>query len=214
MLNLNFKERTQKENTHSLRESGVIPAVMYGKKTESTPISVALNDFQKVWRDAGESSVISLVKDGETHDVLIQDVEVHPVTELPLHIDFYALEKGQKVEVAIPLNYVGESPAVKNLGGLLIKVMHELEIEAEAAHLPNDIEVDISLIVDFDSRITVGDLKLPAGVVAKVDKDEVVVIAEEAKEMEEEETATEVDISSIEVEKKGKEETEEETSEK
>jgi len=178
MLNLNFKDRTNKENTDFLRESGVVPAVMYGKKTESTPISVALNDFQRVWHEVGESSVISLVKDGETYDVLIHDVEVHPVTELPLHIDFYTLEKGQKVEVSIPLSYVGESPAVKNLGGLLIKVMHELEVEAEAAQLPNEIEVDISTLVDFDSRITVGDLKLPTGVIAKVDKDEVIVIAE------------------------------------
>jgi len=213
MLNLNFKDRTNKENTDFLRESGVVPAVMYGKKTESTPISVALNDFQRVWHEVGESSVISLVKDGETYDVLIHDVEVHPVTELPLHIDFYTLEKGQKVEVSIPLSYVGESPAVKNLGGLLIKVMHELEVEAEAAQLPNEIEVDISTLVDFDSRITVGDLKLPTGVIAKVDKDEVIVIAEEAKEMEEEDTPTEVDISSIEVEKKGKEESEDSSEE-
>ena len=205
MLNLNFTKRNKKESTEGLRGAGFLPAVFYGKKTESTSISVPLSDFNRVWKIAGESAVIGLDSSGEKHDVLIQDVAMNPMTGVPIHVDFYVLEKGQKVEVAIPLEFIGESPAVKNLGGMLIKVMHELEVEAEAKDLPTMIEVDISSLVDFESRITVADLKLPSGVTAMADPEEVVVIADEAKE-EVEEVVAPVDIASIEVEKKDKEE--------
>ena len=213
MLRLPFTERNTKEKTEALRGSGFVPAVFYGKKTASTPITVSLNAFQRIWKSAGESTVVSIENESEQHDVLIHEVDIHAVTGVPLHIDFYALLKGQKVEVAIPLLYIGESPAVKNLGGVLIKVIHELEVEAEAARLPSEIAVDISALVDFESRITVSDLKLPPGVIAKVDADEVVAIVDEAKEIEEEKPLEEVDMASIEVEKKGKEEAEETVSE-
>ncbi|PIP55910.1 MAG: 50S ribosomal protein L25 [Candidatus Zambryskibacteria bacterium CG22_combo_CG10-13_8_21_14_all_42_17] len=211
MLSIKISKRNLKDKTEELRVSGLLPAVFYGEKTKSTPISLSIHDFKKIWKDAGESTVVSLIDGSEKHDVLINEVQIHPVTDEPIHADFYALEKGQKVEVEIELEYVGESPAVKNLGGILVKVLHEIEVEAEAANLPQSIEVDISSLVDFEARITVADLKLPAGVVALADPEEVVAIVNEAKE--EEESAEEVDISSIEVEKKGKTETEGEDNE-
>ncbi len=186
-----------------------IPAVFYGPKAESTPIWVNEVDFLKVWKEAGESTVVTLSLDGETHDTLIHDVNREPVKGDIRHVDFYVLEKGKKVEISIPLEFIGVSEAVKTLGGNLVKVLHEVEIEAMPKDLPHAIEVDISALVDFDSQIHAGDLKLPAGVVLKTDAEEVVALVAEAKE-EEEVAPAEIDMSSIEVtDKKGKKDEEE-----
>jgi len=185
-----------------------IKAVFYGPKVASTSIFVNESDFIKVFREAGESTVVTLTGGTEEHDTLIHDVKRDPVSDRVIHIDFYVMEKGKKVEVSVPLDFTGEAPAVK-LGGNLIKVLHEIEIEAFPKDLPHSIEVDVSSIVDFDTQIKVGDLKLPAGVTAKTDADEVVALAAAAKE-EVEEVAAPIDMSAIEIsEKKGKKEEEE-----
>lgn len=186
-----------------------IPAVFYGPKAESTPIWVNEADFLRVWKEAGESTVVTLSLDDETHDTLIHDVNREPVKGAIRHVDFYVLEKGKKVEISIPLEFIGVSEAVKTLGGNLVKVLHEVEIEAMPKDLPHAIEVDISTLIDFDSQIHAGDLKLPAGVVLKTDAEEVVALVAEAKE-EAEEAPAEIDMSSIEVtDKKGKKDEEE-----
>ena len=108
------------------------------------------------------------------------------------------------MEVAIPLEYIGTSPAVE-AGANLVKVLHELEVEADPMNLPHDITVDISVLAAIGDKIHVKDLKLPAGIELKVDAEEVVALAQEVVEEKEEEVAP-VDLSAIEVEKKGKEE--------
>ncbi len=205
MITLNAKKREKKDN-EKLKKDGFIPAVFYGKKEESTMISVPLNDFLKVWKEAGESSVITLEGEAGKKDALIKDVDFDPVTNIPRHADFYVFEEGHKLEVSVPLEFVGVSPAVKELGGILVKVLHELQIEAMPKDLPHEIEVDISRIVDFDSQIIAQDIKLPEGVSLVEDPEEVVALFSEAKEEEEEEQPA--DISEIEVEKKGKKEEE------
>src|SRR6185312_7226073 len=109
----------------------------------------------------GESSVISLTGLGTAKDALIHEVEFDVVTGKPLHADFYAIQKGQTVTVSIPLEFDGISPAVKDLGGILTKVMHDLEIECEPKDLPQAIHVDISTLTGLDSQILVSDLNLP-----------------------------------------------------
>jgi large subunit ribosomal protein L25 len=113
-----------------------------------------------------------------------------------IHVDFYIIEKGKKVEVNIPINFVGVSFAQKDLGGSLVKVMHEIEVSAEASNLPHEINVDISVLTDFDARILVKDIKLGTGVTFVTDEEEVVALVTPAKEEVEEESAT-VDISAI-----------------
>lgn len=186
-----------------------IPAVFYGPKAESTPIWVNESEFTRVWKEAGESTVVTLSLDGEENDTLIHDVDREPVKGLIRHVDFYVLEKGKKVEISIPLEFIGVSEAVKTLGGNLVKVLHEIEIEAMPKDLPHAIEVDISALVDFDSQIHAGDIKLPSGVTLKTDAEEVVALVAEAKE-ESEEAPAEIDMSAIEVtDKKGKKDEEE-----
>jgi large subunit ribosomal protein L25 len=203
MFKLKVEKRDLKEGLDLLRRSGKIPAVFYGPKDPSTPIKLSLADFKKAWKTAGESTVVSLEGEGIDADVLIHDVDLDPVTDVAIHADFYAIEKGKKLSVDVPLEFIGISPAVKDFGAVLVKVLHDIEIEALPKDLPHKLEVDISGLVTFDSVLTAKDIKLPVGVTLKVKPDEVVASVYEPKE--EVAEVTPVDLSTIEVEKKGKE---------
>jgi large subunit ribosomal protein L25 len=211
VIQLKAQKRDKKGTKHSvkLREDGRVPAVVYGKKETATAITLSEKEFQKALEDAGESTVLELVGVGETKDVLIHDIDRDPVRGTVRHVDFYAIEKGKPVEVSVPIEFTGVSPAEKELGGSLMKVMHEVEIEALPKDLPHEVILDISILKTFEDQAHASDIMLPAGVTLKTDPDEVIALVTEAKE--EEEEPTEVpDLSSIEVEKKGKAESEEE----
>lgn len=207
MLSLEIKPRKVGCSLYKIRNEGLMPAVFYGKKEKSTPISVSLVDFLKVWKQAGESSIVVLKGENGDVEVLIQEVDLDPITEKPRHADFYVFEKGHKIKVDVPLEFTGTSPAVKDLGGILIRVLHKLKIEAMPKDLPSKIEVDISPLVNFESQIVAGGLVLPSGVALIEDPTEVIALVSEPKEEKEEEAAP-VDLSAIEVEKKGKKEEE------
>lgn len=162
------------KGVQALRKKGILPAVVYGGKEESLPIEIAAKDFGRVLKEAGESTVVQLDVDGEKKNVLIHDVDFDPITNEPRHVDFYAVRKGQKVEVEVPLVFVGEAPAVKELGANLIKVLHELNIEAEATHIPHEIQVDVSGLAAIDQQIDAKDLPLPPGVTLLTKPDDVV----------------------------------------
>ena len=205
MITLEAQKRDSSQNLDTLRKEGKMPAVFYGKKTESTPITLLQRDFLKVWKQVGESGVVTIKSSTGTVDTLIHDVDIDPVSDIPRHADFYVFEKGKKVLVDVPLVFVGISPAMKDLGGSLVKALHELKISADPQHIPHEIEVDISPLIDFSSKIFAGDLKLPVGVTLIELPEEVVVSTAAPKEEKEEEVAPEpVDLSAIEVEKKGK----------
>lgn len=207
MITLDATKRDIKADLAEIRKEGKMPAVFYGKKTESTPITLVHKEFVKAWHKAGESGVISIKTPEGTVDTLIKDVNLDPVTDIPRHADFYVFEKGKKIELDVPLEFVGVSPVVKDLGGSLVKALHEIKISADPQHIPHNIEVDISALVDFDSKILAGDLKMPTGVELIELPTEVVAAAARPKEEEVEDT-TPVDLSAIEVEKKGKKEEE------
>lgn len=207
-MELTAQKRDTKTSPKSLRDKGVLPAVVYGRKEASTPVAVDAKTFGKVFKAAGESTVITLKGLGQDKQVLINEVAVDAVSGTPLHADFYAIEKGQKVTVSVPLEFEGVSPAVKDLGGILTKVMHELEITVEPAGLPHAILVDISKLATLEDQIKVSDLALPKDADISVDPDEVVAMISVAKEETEEAPA---DISSIEIsEDRGKKEEEDE----
>ncbi len=205
MLSLTIEKRDMKQKPQALRKTGKIPAVFYGPKEATTPVIVSTPEFKKVWKKAGESSVI-ILKDaaGNEHEALIHEVDVHPLTSEPRHADFYVIEKGKKVQVAVPLIFAGISPAVKDSGGILVKVRREIEIEAAPRDLPHDLTVDISKLVQLTDVILAKDLPLPTGVELKISPDEVVASISVAKE-EVEEAPAAIDMTAIEVETKGKE---------
>ena len=203
MITLTVEKREATSQLPALRAKGFIPAVFYGHKQDSTSISVKEVEFMKVWKQAGESSVINLKGEGMDHEVLIQDIDLDPVTDKVRHADFYVIEKGKKVTVNIPLEFTGVAPAVKDLGGILVKVLHELEIEAMPKDLPHNLVVDVSSLATFEDRVFAKDVVLPAGVVLLSKPDEVVASVAQAVEEKVEEVP--VDLTAIEVEKKGKE---------
>ena len=189
------------------RQDGKLPAVLYGRKEKSASLFIDSIKFDKIFKEAGESSVITVKTGDGDKSVLIHDVQFSPISGKPVHVDFYAIEKDKKVEVDISLVFVGESPAVRELGGILVKVLHEIKVEALPADLPSELEVDISKLKDFESQIHVKDLIVPATVTILNESDEVIALVETAREEEPEEETT-PDLSSIEVEKKGKQEEE------
>ncbi len=208
MLSLTAEKRVSTDKLDALRKAGKIPAVFYGPKEVSTSVSLDAKEFAKVWKKAGESSVV-ILKDatGTEHETLIHEVDIHPLSGEVRHADFYVIEKGKKVEVSVPLTFAGISPAVKDKAGILVKVHREIEIEAAPRDLPHDLTVDISKLVELTDVIKAKDLTLPKGVELKINPEEVIASIAEAKE-EVEEAPAAIDMSAIEVEKKGKEEVE------
>jgi large subunit ribosomal protein L25 len=187
--------------------TGRIKAVVYGPKFPSTSISIDQKEFTKMLKDAGESSIITLKGLDADHDVLIHEVQKNVVKGTIVHADLYAVQKGQKLKVHVPLVFVGVSAAVKTHGANLVKILHEVEVEADAKHLPHELEVDISSLVEIDDHILVSDLKIGTGV--KVITPETDLIATASKPVEEVEESAPIDMDAIEVEKKGKKDEEE-----
>jgi large subunit ribosomal protein L25 len=201
-MQLTVTKRTDKKPA-ALRREGFVPAVVYGRAEEATPIAVERKAFLKVFHEAGESMVITLTGLDSDKQALIHEVAVDPVSGEPIHADFYAIQKGQKVTVSVPFEFEGIPPAVKDLGGILTKVMHELEMEVEPAELPQHIVVDVSKLATLEDQIKIKDLTLPASAKIEVDPDEVVAMISVAKD--EPVEAPVADISAIEIsEERGK----------
>jgi large subunit ribosomal protein L25 len=209
MITLDAQARDVKVNPKLIRKEGLLPAVFYGPGQESTPISVSKVKFEKVLSEAGESTVITLKTPKGDLDALIHAVDLDPVMGDPIHADFYIVAKDRKVKVDIPIEFVGAAPAEK-IGGVVMKVMHEITVSALPSKLPQHITVDLSVLSEMNSTITVGSLVLPEGVevVGLHPTDIIASVTEPSKE--EEVPAVAPDLSSIEVEKKGKKEEAEE----
>lgn len=199
-------ERDLNIKVSDLRKSGKIPAVFYGAGKNTTSIVVPIIDFKKVWREAGESSAVKVATKAGDIDVLIHEVQVDPVTDEPIHVDFLAIDMTKKIKVNIALVFEGISNAVKTGIGNLVKVLHEVEVEALPADLPHNLIVDISKLETLDNNIIVSNIRVPAGVVVITNGTD--VVASIVAQVEEKEEVIPVDLSAIEVEKKGKKEEE------
>ena len=164
-LELKSKKRTLLgKKVKSLRREGVIPAVVYGGKEGTTPIELDRKEFSKIFKTAGETTLVKLFVDEKAKNVLIHDMSRDTMTDEVTHVDFYEVNMDEKITAKVQLVFVGESPAVTDLGGVLIKAMQELEVRALPADLPHQIDIDISQIRTFDDNILVKDIKLPKSV--------------------------------------------------
>lgn len=173
MLELAVQARDAKASSEAMRASGVMPAVMYGPKEAPTPIAINTRDFERTFREAGETTLVKLKGVGEDKDTLIHDVQLHPVTDAPLHADFYVIEKGKKVTLNIPLEFVGSAPAEK-AGHIVVKALHEIEIEVAATEIPQHLEVDLSKLENVGDHIVASDITLPASAELQTEADEIV----------------------------------------
>jgi large subunit ribosomal protein L25 len=196
------KERGKELAT--LRQAGKLPAVMYGPKEAAVPLVIDRVKFEKLFEEAGESSIITLKGLDTPKDVLVQEVAFDARRGGPIHVDFYAIEVDKEVTVNVPLEFEGDAPALK-LGGTLTKVLYEIEITCLPKDLLQSITVDLTVLGDLDARILVKDLPVPKNVTVTNEMDEVVALVQEVEE-ETETPVAQVDMNAIEVEKKGKEE--------
>lgn len=180
MIELNAEARTiVGSKVKSLRKKGFFPAIMYGHGiADSQAITTSFADFERVYHTAGESTIITLDVAGKKYNVLITDVTYHAVNDKPLHADFYAVDMDKIIRTAVVLVFTGESSAVKNDGGILVKVMHEVEVEALPKDLPHELHVDLGLLATFGSKVLVKDILLPNGVKVMADLSEIVVLVE------------------------------------
>jgi len=173
----------------ALRRSGILPAVMYGAGIESVPLELDQHETAKTLAHVGASTLISLKVGNAPHHVLLREVQRDYIRGDILHIDFLKVSMDVAIRTEVPLELVGESLAVKEIGGLLVSGLNEIEVEALPGNLPDRIEVDISSLVNMDDVITVADLVIGEGIEVLTGKDEVIasVVYQEVEEIEEEE---------------------------
>lgn len=207
MFAIKAKTREKGASSESLKKTGEIPAVFYGMGKVSTSIAIPIVEFKKIWHKAGESSAVQVSVDGKNLDVMIHEVQVNPITGEPVHVDFLVIDMNKSITVSVLLEFTGVSGAVKSGLGVLVKVLHEIEVEALPKDLPQVLNVDISKLNTLEDGILVSDIVLPKGVTLVSEGTDVVASIAEQKE-EVEEVAAPVDLSAIEVEKKGKKEEE------
>ena len=178
---LDVKAREAGESPEALRKRGIVPAVFYGPKENATPIAIDSLKLERIWREAGETTIVKLQGIGEDKDALIHDVQFHPVTGKVEHADFYVLEKGKKVELSVPLEFKGQAPAEK-AGHIVVKTLHEVEIEVAPQDIPHSLSVDLSTLENVGDHITAGKIPLPESAVLVTHAEEIVVSVKEFKE--------------------------------
>lgn len=170
----------------ALRRDGNLPANIYGKKLASIAVQVPLKDFQKTFEEVGETGVIELQVNDDKYPALIHNVQVNPVTDIPVHVDFLNVDLAQKVTAPVPIEFIGESPAEKSGEGVVVYQLYEVEVEALPTDLPEKLEVDVSGLEKIDDAIHVSDLNVDrAKIEIKEDPEQSVVYITEPQKEEE-----------------------------
>lgn len=186
-LVLEASKRDQSQKNKSLRASGLVPAVYYGRGQSNIALQINYQNFRKIFTKAGENTIVELSVDGKNIPVLIHEVQNDPISDEVSHVDFIHVDMKQEVTTTVKVIIVGESPAVKNLNGILDQQKHEIKIKCLPKDLIHSVEVDVSSIVDFHTSIHVKDLKVP-GTIKVLDNPEDTVVTATPQKVEKEET--------------------------
>lgn len=216
MLELSVKTREEAGvRNKQIRKEGYVPAVLYGPGVKNLNLTINANDLDKIYKEAGESTLIKLKIKASSKDdhavqdrvVLIKDMARDPVTDRAIHVDFNQVKMDKEITVEVPLVFIGQSKAVEQDNGVLLKNIQTIEVEALPQELPHEIEVDISVLQTFEDRIYIKDLKVSDKVKLAANSDDMVasvIPPRSEEELEElEETPTE-SVDEVEVEEKGK----------
>jgi len=183
MYSLKAELREKKEN---VRNEGFIPVILYGPEIkENILLKVSELEFKKIYKEAGETSLIDLENNGKIYPVLVYDYENDPMTGEFIHIDFYSPNLKEEVEAEVPVELIGTAPAV-SLGGTLIQNINILHVKALPSDLPHKIEVDVSKLATFEDSINVESINLGSGVKVLNNKEEVIARVIQVKASEEE----------------------------
>lgn len=201
--------------TKTLRSQDLLPAVLYGHNFKSLNIQIPMKAFKKAYAEAGESTLIYVKLDSESYPAIIHDVAVDPRSDIFLHADFYKVKLDEKIKAKVPVVIVGESPAVKGMGGILIKNINEIEVEGFPQDLPHELQIDISKLEKFGDHVQVKDLVISDKLTIEAKPEDIIALVQEPiseeklKESLEVSTATTDEVEVIEKEKKEEEVVEE-----
>lgn len=210
-----LKREAVGRSLNTLRKEGFLPSVLYGHGFEPVSIQIKYSDFEKVYRSAGESTLINLKLGDKSELAMIKDVQRDSLTEKFLHADFYRVRMEEKIKAAIPLVFEGDSEAVK-AGGILVKPTNEVEIESLPQDLPHELRVDITPLKEFGDEILMKDVPVPPGVKVFANPEDVVALIQAPREEVEEELPAPApeEVEVIKKEEKPEEEIEEKKEEK
>jgi len=177
MLTISVQTRNlKKEKANRLRKSKYIPGIVYGYEKESRAVKISEKDFGNIFRQAGGSALADLEIDKEkAGKVIINDYQVDPINNNVIHFDLHQVRMDKKITAKVPLRFIGESPAVKNEGGILVKKNDKFEIKCLPGNLIHDIEIDLSSLKNINDHIRVRDLKMQKDIDILADKEEVIV---------------------------------------
>jgi large subunit ribosomal protein L25 len=184
----------------ALRKEGLIPAELYGHGFENVHLALPAKEFNKVLKEAGSTSVVTLLLGKESKSAMIHEVARHPITSEVIHVDLHQVRMDELVKAHVPLEFVGEAPAVKTLNAIINKSMSEIEVEAFPQDLPHNIAVDLSALDAFGKTIYIKDLKRPKGVTFLIDAETAVATATEPAPEEVAAPVEAVDVSAIKTE--------------
>lgn len=159
---LEVKKRTLLgRKVKKLRQQGIVPANIFGKKITSQAVEVDLNHLKKAYQQAGETNVIEIKQNEHVTPVLLHNIQLHPVTSNIIHVDFYQVDLKEKVKTFVPIEIVGKSSAAEQKQGALLQLLDEIEVEALPTKIPKNITVDISKLTKVGDNIKIADLSVP-----------------------------------------------------
>jgi large subunit ribosomal protein L25 len=191
VLNVDVRERTGTGSARVTRSEGLVPGVLYGGDKGPVAISVKMNEFRKaLYTGKLLGHLVTLKHGSETQPVIAKAVDMHPVTDVPMHFDLYRVDAHQQIKINVPVHFIhqDEAPGIKR-GGTLNVVFHDVQVSCAADHIPEELVVDLTGL-DIGASIRVSDLKFPANVAATIDGDTVVAtIAGAMAEVAEDEAA-------------------------
>ena len=181
------KRKILGQKVKTLRKEGILPANIYGKKVKSLAIQISFKEFEKVYKKTGETGIIEMSVDKSTRPVLINNVQIHPVSDLPLHVDFLQIDLKEKVTAGVPVELIGESPAEKSGLGTVVQHINEIEVEALPTNLPEKFEIDLSRLSEVNQTVLVKELEVDVKKVEiKSDLEQILVKVEPPRKEEEE----------------------------
>lgn len=189
-----IKRTVTGKRVRHLRKEGILPGNVYGKAIKSVSLQLPLKEFLEVYNKVHETGLVDLTIDGEMLPVLIQNVQIHPITYIPLHADFFKVNLKEKVKATVPIIAIGEAKAVTDKLGVLLQTLSEVEVEALPADLPENIEVNVENLANIDDHITLNDIKISKDVEIMAEPTEMIfrigaLVSEEAEELAAEEEA-------------------------
>ncbi|MDP4007980.1 MAG: 50S ribosomal protein L25 [Candidatus Peregrinibacteria bacterium] len=161
---LEAKVRDKSQKLNHLRKADRLPVTYYGNGVKNLDFDLDYQDFRRAFKAGGQNTVMDLTVDGKPLKVLVHDMQFDPVSDRFIHVDFISVDMNKEVSTSIPLVFVGTSPAVREMGGTLMDSLSEVNVKCLARDLIHEIEVDLSLLVDFHSVVHVSDLKVPSTV--------------------------------------------------